>query len=73
MKGLQQKISKDTLLQEVGAEHRGNAKGFTSIWITENNTVALPGDDGLLGQVLNPYNLSKGLFESLQEQRESWS
>lgn len=41
MKGLQQKISKDTSLQEEGAEHRGNAKGFTSIWITETGTVAL--------------------------------
>ena len=63
MKGLRQKISKDTSLQEVGAEHRGNAKGFTSIWITENNTVALPAEDGLLGQILNPYNLNKAYLK----------
>ncbi|WP_439185001.1 hypothetical protein [Carboxylicivirga taeanensis] len=63
MKGLEQKISKDTSLQEVGAEHRGSTKGFTSIWITENNTVALPEEDGLLGQVLNPYNLNKAYLQ----------
>lgn len=63
MKGLQQEISKDTSLQEVSAEHRGNAKGFTSIWITENNTVALPEEDGLLGQVLNPYNLNRSYLQ----------
>lgn len=63
MEGLQQKISKDTSLQEVGAEHQGNAKGFTSIWITENNTVTPPEEDGLLGQVLNPYNLNKAYLQ----------
>lgn len=26
---------------------------------TENNTVVLPEEDGLLGQILNPYNLNK--------------
>ena len=59
MEGLKQKISKDTCLQKVGAEHRGYAKGLTSVWITENNTVAPPEDDGLLGRILNPYNLNK--------------
>ena len=46
MKGLQQKISKDSYLQKGSAEHGGYAGGFTSIWITENNTVALPEEDG---------------------------
>jgi len=63
MKGLQQKISKDTYLQKVSAEHRGYAKGFTSIWITETVTVALPEEDGLLGQILNPYNLNKAYLK----------
>jgi len=38
MKGLKQKISKDTSLQKISAEHGRYAKGFTSIWITENYT-----------------------------------
>lgn len=59
MKGLKQKISKDTYLQKGSAEHGGYARGFTSIWITENNTVALPKEDGLLGQILKPYNLNR--------------
>jgi group II intron reverse transcriptase/maturase len=63
MKGLQQKISKDTCLQKRSAEHGGYAKGFTSIWITENNAVALPEEDGLLGQILNPYNLNKAYLK----------
>jgi len=40
MKGLKQKISKGNYLQKGSAEHGGYAGGFTSIWITENNTVA---------------------------------
>ena len=63
MEGLQQKISKDSYLQKGSAEHGGYAKGFTSIWITENNTVALPEEDGLLGQVLNPYNLNRAYLK----------
>ena len=59
MGGLGQKISQDTCLQKVGAEHQGYAKGLTSVWITENNTVTPPEDDGLLGRILNPYNLNK--------------
>ena len=46
-------------MQKGSAEHGGYARGFTSIWITENNTVALPDEDGLLGQILYPYNLSR--------------
>ena len=63
MKGLKQKISKDTYLQKRSAEHGRYAKGFTSIWITENNTVALPEEDGLLDQVLNPYNLNRAYLK----------
>lgn len=63
MKGLRQKISKDTYLQKRSAEHGRYAKGFTSIWITENNTVALPEEDGLLGHVLNPYNLNRAYLK----------
>ncbi len=63
MEGLQQKISKDTYLQKGSAEQGGYAKGFTSIWITENNTVALPEEDGLPGQILNPYNLNRAYLK----------
>jgi len=63
VKGLKQKISKDTCLQKGSAEHGGYAKGFTSIWITENNTVALPEEDGLLGQIFSPYNLNRAYLK----------
>lgn len=63
MEELKQKISKDTYLQKGSAEHGGYAQGFTSIWITENNTVALPYEDGLLGQILNPYNLNRAYLK----------
>ena len=63
MKGLKQKISKDTYLQKRSAEHGIYAKGFTSIWITGNNTVALPEEDGLLGHVLNAYNLNRAYLK----------
>lgn len=63
MKGLKQEISKDTYLQKRSAEHGRYATGFTSIWITENNTVTPPEEDGLLGQVLNPYNLNKAYLK----------
>lgn len=44
MGGLKQKTSDRTgaCLQKGSAEHGGYAGGFTSIWIAENNTVALP-------------------------------
>ena len=63
MKGLKQKISKDLYLQKGSAEHRGYAREFTSIWKTENNTVALPEKDGLFGEMLNPYNISKAYLK----------
>ena len=59
MKGRKQKISKDSCRQKVGAEHRGYAEVPTSIGITENNEVTPPQEDGLLGKILNPYNLNK--------------
>jgi RNA-directed DNA polymerase len=37
--------------------------GFTSVWITENNTLALSEEDGMLGQILNPYNLNKAYLK----------
>lgn len=61
--GRKQKILKDTYLQKVSAEHRGYAKGLTSIWITENNTVTPPEEDGMLGRILNPYNLNKAYLK----------
>ncbi len=63
MGGRKQKILKDTYLQKASAEHRGYAKGLTSIWITENNTVTPPEDNGMLGRILNPYNLNKAYLK----------
>jgi group II intron reverse transcriptase/maturase len=63
MKGLQQKMSKDASLPKRSAEHKGEVGGFTSIWITETNTVALPEEDGMLGQILNPYNLNRAYLK----------
>jgi group II intron reverse transcriptase/maturase len=63
MGALKQKISKDTYSQKRSAEHGGYAKGFTSIWITENNTVTPPEEDGLLGKILNPYNINKAYLK----------
>ena len=68
MKGLKQKISQDTYLHKGSAEHGAYAKGFTSIWITERDTVALPEEDGLLGQILNPYNLNKAYLKVYRNQ-----
>ena len=59
MKGRKQKISKDSYHQNVGAEHRGYGGGPTFVWITENNEVTPPHEDGLLGKILDPYNLNK--------------
>ena len=63
MGGRKQKISEDTYLQKASAEHRGYAKGLTSIWITENNTVTPPEDEGMLGRILNPYNLNRAYLK----------
>jgi hypothetical protein len=61
MKGRKQKTPKDVgdSRQKVGAEHRGYAGMPTSIWINENKEVTPPQEDGLLGKILNPYNLNK--------------
>jgi len=59
MKGRKQKISKDSYHQKVGAEHRGYGGAPTFVWITENNEVTPPHEDGLLGKLLDPYNLNK--------------
>lgn len=59
MKGRKQKIPKGSYHQEVGAEHRGNDGVPTFVWITENNEVTPPLEDGLLGKILNPFNLNK--------------
>jgi hypothetical protein len=50
MGGLQQKTSDKTgaCLQKGSAEHGGYARGFTSVWITENNTVALPESESVI-------------------------
>jgi RNA-directed DNA polymerase len=59
MGGRKQKISKDSYQQKIGAEHRRYVEAPTSIWITEDNEVTPPLEDGLLGKILNPYNLNK--------------
>ena len=59
MKGRKQKISRDSCRKKVGAEHRGYSGVPTFIWITENDEVTPPREDGLLGKILNPYNLNK--------------
>ena len=59
MKGRKQKISKDSSHQNVGAEHRGYGGALTFIWITENNEVTPPHEEGLLGKILDPYNLNE--------------
>lgn len=63
MGGIKQKISKDTYLQKGNAEHVGYARGLTSIWITENNTITPAGEDGFLGKILCPYNLNKAYLK----------
>jgi RNA-directed DNA polymerase len=63
MKGQKQKISQDSCQQKVGAEHRGYAGAPTFVWITENNEVTPPLEDGLLGKILNPYNLNKAYLK----------
>jgi len=59
MKGRRQKISQDSYHQKVGAEHRGNDGVPASIWITENNEGTPLQENGLLGEILNPYNLHR--------------
>jgi len=59
MKGRKQKISKDSFQQKLSAEHRGYVGAPTFVWITENNEVTPPQEDGLLGKILSPYNLNK--------------
>lgn len=63
MKGRKQKIPKGSYHQEVGAEHRGNEGVPTFVWITENNEVTPPLEDGLLGKILNPFNLNKAYLK----------
>ena len=65
MGGLEQKTLDKTgaCPQKGSAEHGGYAGGFTSVWITENSTVALPEEAGILGQVLNPYNLNQAYLK----------
>lgn len=61
MKGRKQKTPKKQggCQQKVGAEHRGYVGVPTSIWITENNEITPPQEDGLLGKILCPYNLNR--------------
>ena len=60
MKGREQKISKDTCLQNSRAEPEGYAGGQTYIWMTENNlTNADKPEYGLLEQILSPANLNR--------------
>lgn len=65
MGGLEQKtLDKPGACPQKGsAEHGGYVGGFTSVWITENSTVALPEEDGILGQILNPYNLNQAYLK----------
>jgi RNA-directed DNA polymerase len=63
MKGRKQKIPKGSYHQEVGAERRGNDGVPTFVWITENNEVTPPLEDGLLGKILNPFNLNRAYLK----------
>lgn len=63
MKGRKQKIPKGSYHQEVGAEHRGNDGVPTFVWITENDEVTPALEDGLLGKILNPFNLNKAYLK----------
>ena len=63
MKGRKQKISKDSYQRKVGAEHREYVGAPTFVWITENNEVTPPQEDGLLGKILNPFNLNKAYLK----------
>lgn len=60
MKGREQKISKDTCLQNTRAEPEDYAGGQTYIWITENNLTNTDQPKyGLLEQILSPANLNQ--------------
>lgn len=60
MKGRMQKISKDTWLQKDRAEPESYAGGQTYMRITENNlTDVTTLKDGLLEQILSPFNLNR--------------
>ena len=65
MGGLEQKTLDKTgaCPQKGSAEHGGYAGGFTSVWITETGTVALPEEDGILGRILSPYNLNQAYLK----------
>jgi len=65
MKGRKQKTTKNIggYHQEVSAEHRGNDGVPTFVWITENNEVTPPLEDGLLGKILNSFNLNKAYLK----------
>jgi group II intron reverse transcriptase/maturase len=63
MRSRKQKIPKGSYHQEVDAEHRGNDGVSTFVWITENNDVTSPLEDGLLGKILNPFNLNKAYLK----------
>jgi group II intron reverse transcriptase/maturase len=60
MKGREQKISKDTCLQNSRAEPESYAGGQTFIWITENNLTNTDRPEyGMLEQILSPSNLNR--------------
>ncbi|TLX73416.1 group II intron reverse transcriptase/maturase [Labilibacter sediminis] len=65
MVGIKQNTLETTkaYLRLQGAEHGGRARGFTSVWITENNAVTPPEEDGLIGKILCPYNLNKAYLK----------
>lgn len=63
MKGRKQTIPEGSYHQEIGAERRGNDGAPTFVWITENNEVTPPLEDGLLGKILNPFNLNNAYLK----------
>ena len=63
MKGRKQKTRNRASSQKLHAERGKYAKGFTSVWITENNTVTPPESDGLLEKIICPYNLNKAYLK----------
>jgi group II intron reverse transcriptase/maturase len=63
MKGRKQKTRNRASSQKLHAERGKYAKGFTSVWITENNTVTPPERDGLLEKIICPYNPNKAYLK----------
>jgi len=63
MGGRKQKTHKSAYLGKRSAEHGSQPGGFTSIWITEDDVLTRPAEDGILGKILDPYNLNRAYLK----------